>query len=226
MTQYLSSLRLWGRFCDQNNFNFFNPTRDIVLSFLSECFENGASYGSLNTHRSTISLIAKDKIGDDPLISRFLKGVFKLRPSKAKYNFTWDVAIVLSFLEKQGCSELLLLKELTEKTVTLLALTTAHRAQTFASIKINNIQISESEITIRVPELIKTSGPGRYQPLLVLPKFNMKPEICVATAIRVYLTRTEKIRGNIQNLFNCKKSSYKEASTQTIISKQYYLKVD
>lgn len=109
-----------------------------VISFLTECFNDNASYGSLNTYRSAISLISSDKIGEDTIISRFMKGIFRCKPTKPKYNYTWDVSIVSSYLSKLNPLDSLNLQELTEKTVALLALTTAHRAQTLTSIKINN----------------------------------------------------------------------------------------
>ena len=107
-----------------------------MLKFLSERFQLGASYGTLNSFRSAISLISSDKIGEQMDISRFMRGVAKLRPSRPKYAVTLDVAIVLDFLETLDCSKF---ENLTYKTVMLLALSTAQRAQTSALIKISNI---------------------------------------------------------------------------------------
>lgn len=103
-----------------------------MIHLLTECFKAGASYGTLNSHRSAISLISKDKIGEDRLVTRFLKGVFerRLKPAQPRYTFTWDVSIVLSYLEKLYPLENLSFKDLTRKTAMLLALCTVHRAQT------------------------------------------------------------------------------------------------
>lgn len=213
--QYESSLRQWSIYCEQNNLNFYNPSYKAVIQFLTECFKDGASYGTLNSHRSAISLISKDKIGENRLICRFLKGVFRLKPTRPKYAFTWDVSLVLKYLESLYPLENLGLNALSKKTAMLLALCTAHRAQTLTSIKINNITKSTERLEIRIPEIIKTSGPGRFQPLIVLPSFNDKPELCLVKSLTKYLEVTEKIRGKVQQLFITTRKPYKAINTQT-----------
>lgn len=89
LKQYESFLKLFvNGFFKRKKLEFFNPSPEMVIQFLTENFEAGASYGTLNSHRSAISLISKDKISDDKLITRFLKDVFKLKPTQPKYNFT------------------------------------------------------------------------------------------------------------------------------------------
>lgn len=87
--QYESALRQWWIFCNENGFDFYTPTRDNLLKFLTKDFENGASYGTLNTFRSAISLISQDKLGEDLMVARFLKGVYKLKPSRPKYTYVY-----------------------------------------------------------------------------------------------------------------------------------------
>lgn len=77
-----------------------------------------ASYSSLNSYRSAVSLISQSKLGDQ-IVSRFSKGVAKLKPLKPKYAFTWDVAVVYKYLEKLTPTDKLDLIELTEKTIIL-----------------------------------------------------------------------------------------------------------
>ena len=137
--QYLSSLKPWLKFCQDNNIDSFNPEIKQVLSFLNASFKDGASYGTLNTQRSALSLISKNKVGEDPLVSRFLKGCFKIKPTKPKYSYTWDVNVVLDYFEKLDDLSKLPIEVLTEKTITLLALVSAHRAQTLSKISIDNI---------------------------------------------------------------------------------------
>ena len=98
LKQYATALKTWWQFCQTHNENYYFPDTTNVLRLLNQEFKKGASYGSLNTLRSAISLISKEKIGEDPLISRFLRGSFKLKPSNPKYDYTWDVNIVLKNL--------------------------------------------------------------------------------------------------------------------------------
>lgn len=213
--QYESSLNQWDSFCRQNKLDFFNPSYDTIIQFLTESFKAGATYGTLNAHRSAISLISKDKIGEHGLIRRFLKGIFRLKPAKPRYQVIWDVSIVLRYLSTLYPLDGLNLKQITLKTAMLLALCTAHRAQTLTSIKINNIVKTPDRIEIKVPEIIKTSGPGRFQPLIVVQTFESKPELCLVKTLLRYLQITEKIRGEVQQLFVTIKRPHKAINTQT-----------
>ena len=71
--------------------------------------------------------------------------------------------------------EKLSLKELSYKLIMLLALNTAHRVQTLKYINLENIREITNGFEIKIPDNIKTSGLGRYQPLLLIPKFSKKP---------------------------------------------------
>lgn len=206
----------WWRFCKAEEKRFFNPDENSLLRFLSKKFKEGASYGSLNCLRSAISLVSKEKIGDSPIITRFLRGVYKLKPSVPRYKGTWDVAVVLEYLAKLYPLKDLSLVDLTDKTVMLLALSTAHRAQTLASIEINNIRKSASGLEIIITKLIKTSGPGRSQPVLIIPEFKEKPELCVASTVLEYLAKTAVFRGTETVLFLAKRKPYKKVGSQTI----------
>ena len=130
LKRYDSALKQWFNFCSSNNYEFFKPTRFTLLKYLTLKFNEGSSYGSLNTQRSAISFLSQDKIGEDHLICKFLKGAFRTRPSLPKYNSTWDVSIVLKYLETIDLEKPnLTFIELTDKTVMLIALATGHRAQ-------------------------------------------------------------------------------------------------
>ncbi|KAJ8914059.1 hypothetical protein NQ315_017580 [Exocentrus adspersus] len=95
-----------------------------------------------------------------PIIDLFARA-FRLRPTAPKYKETQNTDTVLNYLEKLPSLETLTLKALSKKLVTLLALITAHRAQTLSLTKIENISISDADISIKVPDLIKTSGVDR-----------------------------------------------------------------
>lgn len=130
-------------------------------------FKEGASYTTLNTARSTISLIPAHNINNDGLISRFLKSVFKRRPSKPKYSSTWNVEPVLKYIEKVHPLIQLKLKEAAEKVGTLLALTTAQRLQTLLLVRIDSIEKTKTEIKIKITDLKKTTKPGSIYPELI-----------------------------------------------------------
>ena len=86
--QYKTSLERWIKYATENKSDCFNPSEEDVISFLTQEFKSGASYGSLNTHRSAISFISANKIGERKLIARFLKGCFRIKPTLPKYSYT------------------------------------------------------------------------------------------------------------------------------------------
>ncbi|KAI8438149.1 hypothetical protein MSG28_010773 [Choristoneura fumiferana] len=77
--QYNTGLQLWWKFCSTHN----------IVPYEVH-FNSGASYGTLNSFRSALSLLMGPKIGMDDRIKRFFKGVFRTRPMRPKYSTTWD----------------------------------------------------------------------------------------------------------------------------------------
>ncbi|XP_029680618.1 uncharacterized protein LOC115246130 [Formica exsecta] len=196
LKQYQAHLKLWWDFASVNSINMFQADTPAIISFLTKRFKEGASYGTLNSTRSAISLISLRDISSDVLISRFFKGIFKQKPTKPKYSSIWDTAPVLNYLENINPLNQFKAKEVAEKTATLLALATAHRLQTLALIKTDNILISSTGITIKIPDLIKTSKLSNFQPELILPFFREKPSLCAASVVIEYLDYTKDLRSN------------------------------
>lgn len=155
------------------------------------------------------------EIGSHPLIKRFLKGVFRSRPTKPKYRFTWNPAVVLRYVETLGDNQQLSLETLSKKVLILLALTIAHRIQTLSSIKMENIIQQSDELQILIPDLIKTSNPNNFQPILRLPFFKHTVHLCVASALRSYIKKTEKIRIS-PYLFISYKKPHGKVSSQSL----------
>lgn len=118
-----------------------------------------------------------------------------LRPTRPKYDRTLDVNIAFQKIEQWFPLDELTLDCLTERLVLLLALGTAHRAQTLALIKLSNIKRSVERYEIEIPDRIKTSRPGAYQPLLRLPIFLENPKLCMVSTIDAYIKKTSRLRG-------------------------------
>ena len=116
------------------------------------------TYGTLNTYRSAISLVAQREIGEDPRMRRFFKGLIRIRPQTAKYESVWDSEKILEYLDKDGTSEKETLEWVTKKLATLLALATGQRVQTFSLIRLSNIETLESGIRIRMTDHLKTTS--------------------------------------------------------------------
>jgi integrase len=218
LKQYNCALYKWWQYCKDNKLDYLSVNTSLVLNFLTEQYQRGASYSSLNTCRSALSLISGKPLSEDKHVSRFLKGVYKTKPVFPKYQTTWNPNIVLDHLTTLYPNESISLDLLTRKTVTLLALSTAQRVQTLSLIKVDNIQINEGNIRIIIDDLIKTSAPGKPTPRLILPFFPNKEEICPARTLLAYIDRTQTFRSirNAERLLLTIKRPIHNASSSTI----------
>ncbi|XP_026318671.1 uncharacterized protein LOC113229329 [Hyposmocoma kahamanoa] len=212
MKQYDTALKSWWYFCEQQKISPYEAPVPNILTFLNEKFNNGA----INSTRSALSLIIGQQVGNDERIKRFIKGVFRSKPPRPKYNFTWDPGLVLNHVALWYPHVDISLEKLTKKLVTILALTTGHRVQTLSLIKLNNIKVVHQGIQIHIPDIIKTTKRGALQPMLHLKTYNNKIEICPVHIIRSYINITQSIRKDIQNLIITYKKPHKNASCQTI----------
>ena len=214
--QYSVVFKPWFSYCQRKSCDPYNAEIKEILEFLSEKFNNGASYGTLNTARSAISLISRIDISDNDGIRRFFKGVFRLRPTNPKYTKTWDTEILLQFAARLEPIEKLSLEQITKKLMILLALGTAHRMQTLSLIRINNITINTTGVEIKIMDHIKTSRVGSIRPVFFLPRFKENLGLCVARSLEHYMKVTKEYRKEKNRLFITVKKPHKAASTQTI----------
>ena len=175
----------------------------IVVEFLTSLFVKGSGYSAVNTARCALStFLINDNgvtVGNSPLVKRFLKGIFELKPPMPRYNCIWDVNIVLDYLRElqiEDCS----LSILTYKMVMLLALTTRQRAQTLHAISVKDIQFAESVVFIPVRKLLKHSNQRHQKTQLCLKKFSDK-NICVVSHLKLYIEKTAALRGQHSQMF-------------------------
>jgi len=192
-----------------------------TLSFLQLSYEQGAGYSALGTHRSAISLLTLnstgERIGENKLVVRFMKGVSKLRPPKPKYQNTWDPAPVLSYLCTLEPLASISLELLTLKLIMLIALATGQRQQTLHAIDIRNIEHVSNGIQIKIDKVLKTSKPGSMQPCIFLPRFETQTELCVVRTLEEYLLRTQGFRDETkQQLFLSYTKKHDPITTQTM----------
>ncbi|KAB0804498.1 hypothetical protein PPYR_01468 [Photinus pyralis] len=216
INQYSVHWKNWVSFCCAQKTTPFNNKVNMIIEFLTNMFHNNSSYTSINTARSAISLITGNTLGEHENLKRFMKGIHNLRPSKPKYNDTWDPKIVLEHLQTLHPNDSISLEMLSSKLITLILLCTGHRLQTCYHIKLDNIKFSDQGATIYITDRIKTSGPKKVQPILVLPYFNENPNLCVAGTLKNYIARTKVLRGKENQLFISFKPPHKAVTTQSL----------
>lgn len=215
--QYTRPLRSWWLFCQERRYAVFRPTAEHALEFLALEMQTVGSYSSLNTSRSAISLISHNQIGDNSLIKRFCKGAGNLKPSRPKYDHVWDPEPVIVKLNTFYPHKELSLENLTKKLLLLLALGSGQRCQTMSLLKVSEISFNNDTLLIRVPDRIKTSAPGRTQPLLQFSRFANNESLCIFSILSIYLDRTKELRPkDCDSLFISLKKPYKGVGAQTI----------
>ena len=99
----------------------------------------------MNTTQSLLSTfinIDGVSVGQHPIITRFMKGIFNIKPALPRYNFTWDVGIVITYISKIDTSSL---KYLSQKLATLLVLLHGKRCgEILLVLGIRNLDLSEN----------------------------------------------------------------------------------
>lgn len=148
----------WFRFFQVRKTSMFQPTVNQVLDFLTCHFKKGLSYSNINTARSALSaLLDYDQsttIGSHPCISRFLKGVYALRPPLPKYKRIWDVFVDLNHLRTLHPTAALNLQQLTHKLVMLIALISAQRLQSLEMLDTMKLCMDDKQALFLLPNTV------------------------------------------------------------------------
>ncbi|MES9879302.1 MAG: tyrosine-type recombinase/integrase [Sedimenticola sp.] len=194
----------------------------MIINFLTHLFDSGIGYSGINTARSALSNfigICSDntlEFSNNPLISKFMRGVFNKRPSLPKYASIWDPDIVLQYFVSLG--EELTLLQLSQKVCILLAILTGQRGQFIHLLNVEDIQILHDKLYITIPRLLKQSRPGYHQENIVLSEYPSDRKLCVVSAITQYLTRTKALRGAETQLLISTQSPFKAIARATVSS--------
>ena len=122
-------------------------------------------------------------VGKLPLLSRFMKRYFNLRPPCPHYTSSWDASAVLDFISAQGENESFSLKQVTLKLTMLMALTSVGRSSNIHDLDLNLISPQGVEFTIT--KLTKTR---QFRPLkqILFPAFQSNRVLCLVACLRYY----------------------------------------
>ena len=216
--QYDVYIKKWQQFCAERQADPLHSTVEVILDFLTDLYDKGFSYSAINSARSALSsyvYLDNYQVGNHPLISRLVKGVYQLRTPMPKYKNTWDTDKLVNFFKNQEDSLNLHLKEHTQKLCALLMLESTQRVQTIHLVKIQHIFIHERGCTILIPEKLKTTRPNYHQKPLQIER-KAEEKICPVACLEQYLDRTKTLRGNSDNLLVCHSKPHRPASKDTV----------
>ena len=198
--QYQVFIKKWIQYCREREIGEIQTSLNNILDFLTHLYESKLSYSSINTARSALSalglMVDNILVGQHPLVVRFMKGLYNLRPPKTRNVCVWDVSVVLLYLKKLSPVNMLSLKELTCKLVMLIALTNATRSQTICALNIDSMEKCRDEFVFHINKLLKQSRPGYKNPDVNLRAYPPDRRICVYTVLKEYLKRTVNFRND------------------------------
>ena len=210
-------------YCRDHDLNAYATSVNTVLKFLHGIYEQGLSYSTLNTARSALSAFvaienSSSTVGNHPLISRYLKGVFNTKPPVPRYRQIWDTRVVLNQLRNWGPVVKLTLKQLTLKLCMMLALLGAARTQLLQAFRTDKIDINDSRVSLRVDELVKTDRPGKVGHELILKAYPVDRRLCVVRTMQRYLYVTKDFRSTLgkEQLFLSLNEPHTPVSKDTI----------
>ena len=169
-----------------------------ALELFTRLYTQGLSYSAINTAQSAISsyIILQDgtSLGQHRLVSCLLKGMFQTKPPLPRYSESWDVSVVLHYLQGLSPVGTLNLKELTIKLVTLLLLVFGQRGQTIHLLNLSNMRVSADSYMFLFTRLLKKTKPGSPNPTVTLTA-SRDSRLYVVTTLKEYISRPESLRG-------------------------------
>ena len=145
-----------------------------------------------------------------------MKGVFKTRKPKPKYEDIWDASKVLNYLSTLHPVKELSLKDLTLKVLMLLLLFTGQRGQSIHLMTLSAMKRTESLCQFQILNHTKTSKPGHSSTSITISEFEQDRRICPLTALQEYLDRTQGLRNGEQCLFISYVKPHRAVSRDTI----------
>lgn len=204
--QYNVYLRKWVLFCTNRNKDPSDCSLRTGVEFLVSMFKQNYAYSSINTARSALSNVLREyegvKFGKHFTVCRIMKGVYRKRPQISRYQFTWDINLILELLKSWGPNKFLKLQRLTKKLAALMLITSCQRVQTLAKLKISDLfwNKDKSTGTFRLSELLKHSRRGTLG-VVTFRQFVQDQRLCVVHTLKEYLFRTRGLRKKIDYLF-------------------------
>ena len=169
-----------------------------VTQFLTESFDRGLQYSTMNIYRSALSAyhpeIEGHQVGKHPMVITLLRGMFNMKPPLPRYGDTWDVDVVLKHLKSWGKNTNLNLRQLSLKMTMLLALVSASRGSELAQLNPLMMVDTGSSMTFHIAGLTKVKRPAKPHVKIVVSEYTEDPLLDPVAVLRHYLHTTKDTR--------------------------------
>jgi integrase len=198
---------------------YFNPHEFQVVNYLAHLLEQGLASGSVQVHKSAILtnlsfLNAKFQVlRESELIKRVLKGGFNERPTCPRV-VVWDVKDVLSLIRSWGRNHDLSLTRLFQKTLTLLALSSACRVSELAALS-RHIVVRPREWVFSLVKLKKNSSQKRASLQVEISMFEDQL-LCPIESLKLYLERTHLLWPAASTIFITLTKPFRQSRPNTL----------
>ena len=137
------------------------------------------------------------RVGEHPLVSQLLKGMFHSRPPLPRYSVTWDIQKVIDYIKSLGNNESLSLKCLSQKLGILLAITSLERVSEVVAHDLRFRRFLPEGVVFELPDLVKKSRFQHGFKKSFHVSFPANPILCVVSCFREYEKRTQEFRTQI-----------------------------
>lgn len=181
-TVYQSGWKRWHSWCYERKVNPFScPIQD----FLSKVGNIGQLIQSdqLSMPHSHIEGV---HIGQHPLVTRLLKGIYNSRPPLPRYTDTWNVDVVLSYLVSLGENSQLSLKQLSQKLVILMAQVQASRSSELHALDVRFQVYKPDGVVFTLPTLTKKRKVSAPAKELFFGAYPADSQLCVTQCLHQY----------------------------------------
>ena len=194
---YQSAWRRWSGWCVKRKIDPLSAPLTDILLYLTEYFNSGAAYRSVNVARSAISTSHAKldglPVGQNPLVIQLLKGMFNNRPPKPRYSHTWEVSSVTTYLASLGSNRSLSLKQLSWKLAMLFSLTCPERVSALTKLDLRQCHILPEGVEFMLSSPRKR-GTADQLPKAFFARFPSNSKLCPVETLRCYLKATRTIR--------------------------------
>ena len=214
--KYDTYRKQWLQFCSQRICDQMYPTLVTVLESLHVLRKRNLGYSVLNSARGMLSSFAAIEEYDadkQPLVCRYMKGVYNSNPSLPKQLFTWDAGAVVRYLSSITPKPLL---DISRKLTSLLTILCGQHGREILSVMdIRNTTKGKNFLIIRIGDKLKITS----------IKFNVgeitftvyeNENVCPAKQFKQCIDITISLRSSMTCLFIATSKQYRPASKDTL----------
>ena len=234
---YKSQWTLFVGWATRKGLDPLNASLPLLAEFLDYLFnERKVAVRTILNYRSAVAFYWRtlrkyDVPEDDPVLRDLIKGFRRERPIPSRHVVEWDIHMVLEFFRSQRFSDTVTLsdRELTLKTVFLLALATGKRRSELHALSANVQWMKGEETGVLLSPLaefvskthIASRGLGALQPITV-PSLCGETQtdrlLCPVKTLEQYLQRTSQFRAPTQKrlFISFRRGTIKDISPQTV----------